>query len=129
MWRLSRGASAISYTQRVCADRSPIASARVTVTRTSEKDVGHRQVYAAIDEQPPATLMFGESAAWEVTPGAHRLKANNTLQWKKLDFTAEPGEHVEFVVINKAGGFTLGFLSLLGVAPLYLTIERRHAPK
>ena len=73
--------------------------------------------------------MFGESAAWDVTPGAHRLKANNTLQWKKLDFTAEPGEQIEFVVINKAGGFTLGFLSLLGVAPLYLTVERRGASK
>jgi hypothetical protein len=119
----------ISYTHRVCADASPIAPARVTVTRTSEQDVGHRQVYAAIDDQPAATLMFGESVVWDIPPGAHRLKANNTLQWKKLEFTAEPGEHVEFVVINKAGGFTLGFLSLLGVAPLYLTIERRRAPK
>jgi len=109
----------------VCADSPSIVPARVTVTRTSEKDVGHRQVYAAIDDQSPATLMFGEAVTWDVTPGAHRLKANNTLQWKKLDFTAQPGEHVEFVVINKAGGFTLGFLSLLGVAPLYLTIERR----
>jgi hypothetical protein len=113
----------------VCPDASPIALARVTVTRTSDKDVAHRQIYAAIDDHPPATLMFGDSVGWDIAPGEHRLKANNTLQWKKVNFTAEPGEQIEFVVINKAGGFTLGFLSLLGVAPLYLTIERRVAPK
>lgn len=100
-------------------------SARVTITRTSDKDVTHRQIYVTIDDQPNTTLMFGDSVTREVAPGAHRLKANNTLVWKKLDFIVEPGEHVEFVVINRAGKLTLGFLSLLGVAPLYLTIERR----
>jgi hypothetical protein len=108
---------------------SEIPTARVTVARTSEKDVAHRQVYVTIDEQPSATLMFGDSVTRDVAPGAHCLKTNNTLVWKKLNFTAEPGEHVQFVVINRAGAFTLGFLSLLGVAPLYLSVERRGPAK
>jgi hypothetical protein len=46
------------------------------------------------------------------------------LIWKRVPFTAAPGEHVRFGVANRASRLTLGFLSLMGVAPLYLTIER-----
>jgi hypothetical protein len=42
-----------------------------------------------------------------------------------VPFTVASGERVAFVVSNRATRLTLGFLSLLGVAPLYLTIERR----
>jgi hypothetical protein len=61
----------------------------------------------------------------ELEPGPHLLKVNNTLFWKRLSFTVAPGEHVEFVVINRPGRMTLGFLAVLGVAPLFLSIERR----
>lgn len=97
----------------------------VTVSRRHLKDIGQRQVVARIDNRPPTTLLFGESFTQEVSPGAHRLRAHNTLVWKKIDFLVEPGEHVEFIVINRPGKVTLGFLALLGVAPLFLTIERR----
>jgi hypothetical protein len=102
------------------------ATARVTVARTSDTDVRQRQVIVSVDGGPKATLVFGESATFDVAPGDHRLKANNTLIWKSVPFTAAPGEHVEFVIANRATRFTLGFLSLIGVAPLYLTIERRE---
>jgi len=72
-----------------------------------------------------ATLMFGESYTKELPAGPHRLKLHNTLVTKKIDFTAAPGEHVEFDVINKPRRLTLGFLSLLGVAPLFLEVKRR----
>lgn len=97
----------------------------VTVSRNHERDVGQRQVIVRIDGRPRVNLLFGESFTQEIAPGTHRLRAHNTLVWKNVDFQVEPGEHIEFIVINRSGTFGLGFLALLGVAPLFLTIERR----
>ena len=101
------------------------APARISVYRTHDEDIRQRQVVVRVDDAPPATLMFGESYTKELPAGPHRLKLHNTLVTKKIDFTAAPGEHVEFDVINKPGRLTLGFLSLLGVAPLFLEVKRR----
>ena len=84
-----------------------------------------RQVIVSLDGQAPQTLMFGDGFTLEVQAGHHLLKANNTLFWKKVTFVLEPGEHLEFVMINKSGRLTLGFLAILGVSPLYLAIEKR----
>ena len=99
--------------------------ARITIARTSRADIGQRQVIVSVDEGPKRTLVFGESATFEIAPGEHTIKANNTLVWKRVSFAAAPGEHVQFEIANRATRFTLGFLSLIGVAPLYLTIERK----
>ena len=101
------------------------AQARVTVSRTDATDVGQRQVIVSIDDGPAAKLSFGETVTMDVPPGAHQLKANNTLVWKKLSFTAAAGEQVEFSVANRSSRFTLGFLALMGVAPLGMTVERK----
>jgi hypothetical protein len=105
-----------------------MAHASLIVTRTARSDVQQRQVIVSLEDGRSATLIFGESVTWDVPPGEHLLKANNTLVWKKVRFSAAPGERVEFQVINRASRFTLGFLSLLGVAPLFLTVERRPTP-
>ncbi len=97
----------------------------VTISRQHEHDARQRQVIVRIDGGPTATLLFGQTVTFEVKPGMHVLRANNTLFWKKAAFAVEPGEHLEFVLINRAGRLTIGFLALMGVAPLYLTIERR----
>jgi hypothetical protein len=104
---------------------APAATARVTVYRTHDDDIRQRQVIARVDNAAPTTLMFGESYTAEMPPGVHQLKLHNTLVRKKVDFTLAPGEHVEFDVINKPGRLTLGFLSLIGVAPLFLEVRRR----
>lgn len=101
-------------------------TAEVTISRTHPADIGQRQVLARVDEGETHTLMFGESVTLQVPAGTHLLRANNTLIWKRQTFTVGPGERTEFVLINKPGRFTLSFLSLLGVAPLFLTIERRQ---
>jgi hypothetical protein len=98
---------------------------RVTLSRCHQGDVQMRQVLARIDDGPPMTLMYGDSFTVEVAPGEHVLRANNTLFWKRLHFTSEPGEHLEFMLINSPGRLAIGFLTLMGVAPLYLRIERR----
>ena len=110
---------------RAMADDSP--TSRVTVYRTHDDDVRQRQVNVHLDGTKVATLMFGESLTREITPGRHELRFHNTLVKKTLPFDVVPGEHVEVDVINHPGKVTLGFLSLLGVAPLYLTVKRRDA--
>jgi hypothetical protein len=97
----------------------------VTVSRQHPSDFGERQVFARIDDEPQVALRYGQSFTQEVGPGIHRLRAHNTLFWKKIDFAVEPGEHIEFIVINKGTPLTLGIAGVLGAAPLYLKIYRR----
>lgn len=98
--------------------------ALVTVERTAESDVRHRQVIVSIDDQPFATLLFDQSATKAFAPGHHKLKAYNTLVWKTVEFDLAAGEHARFQVINRPGRWTYLLVTLLGVGPIYLTIER-----
>jgi hypothetical protein len=98
--------------------------AHLIVARTLPTDVGQRQVYVVLDDEPIATLMFEQLVTRDITPGPHRLRLNNTLVWKTIDFEATSGETVEFHFANRAGRFVLPFLAVMGVAPLYLTVER-----
>ena len=104
-------------------------ASRISVHRTHDDDIRQRQVHVELDGARVATLVFGESFTREIAPGAHELRFNNTLVKKTFKFDAAPGEHVEVDVINHPGKITLGFLSLLGVAPLYLTVIRRDTPR
>lgn len=79
----------------------------------------------SLDGQPLATLLYGQEATRELSPGAHRIRAHNTLFWKTLTLDVAPGEHVRFVVVNRAGAGTFSLLGLLGAGPLYLTFERQ----
>jgi hypothetical protein len=101
---------------------------QVTLSRTDSTDVAQREIFARIDRGPTRRLRFGDASTEDVTPGGHQLRVNNTLFWKRVTFTIEPGEHIEFVLINRGGAFAIGMLALLGVAPLSLTIERRTPP-
>jgi hypothetical protein len=100
------------------------APARVTVTRRHPIDVKQRQIILTLDGEPLETLLFGESVTREIAPGPHAIRANNTLVWKTLEFTAKPGEAVAFVVANRPGFGTYTLLALLGTGPLYLLFER-----
>jgi hypothetical protein len=96
----------------------------ITVERTSDTDVQHRQIILRIDDEPFATLLFGKSATKTIEPGRHRLRADNTLVKKSIEFDVAPGEHARFRVINRPGRWTYLLVTLLGVGPIYLTIER-----
>lgn len=97
----------------------------VTVTRTHTTDIQIRQLYVRLDGGPRTALLYGESFTLEVQPGRHLLHVHNTLFWKRVTFHVEPGEHLEFMLINRGGKFTYPLVALLGVAPLYLTVQRR----
>jgi hypothetical protein len=99
-------------------------TARITVVRRHANDVRDRQIVVSLDGERFGTLLFGDTVTREVAPGAHRLRAHNTLFWKTLDLDLRPGEHARFLVINRAGPGSYSLLGLLGAGPLYLTFER-----
>jgi hypothetical protein len=100
----------------------------LTVSRSSPEDVGTRQVVLSLDGERLATLLYGEGVTREIGAGPHRLRAHNTLVWKTIDFEATAGEHVRFVTVNRAGFGSMTLLALLGVGPLYVTLDRVEAP-
>lgn len=97
----------------------------VTISRAHPDDVGDRQVFVRLDGGERVALLYGESCTAELQPGAHHVRIHNTLVWKNINFTIEPGEHLEFVVINAGKWWTAGVAGVLGAAPLFLKVERR----
>lgn len=97
----------------------------VRICRDHPSDIAQRQVVVSLDRRPSIQLLFGESVKAEVDPGRHHLRVHNTLFWKNIQFSIEPGEHLEFIVINRARWWTAGMAGLLGAAPLFLTVIRR----
>ena len=96
----------------------------VTLSRTHPTDCRERQIFGRLDDQARVVLRYGEEVTLEVTPGRHRLRVHNTLFWKTLVFAIEPGEHLEFLAINRARWWTYGMAGLLGSAPLFLTVRQ-----
>ena len=96
----------------------------VTLSRAHPTDIGERHVFVKLDDTKER-LSYGDSFTAELKPGAHHLRAHNTLVWKNLKFTLEPGEHLEFVIINRGRWWTWGIAGVLGSAPLFLSIAKR----
>jgi hypothetical protein len=102
--------------------------ARITVHRDSPDDAGFREVFVSLDGEELAILHHGQSVTTEVKPGAHRLRAHNTLFWRTFDLVLKPGEHARFTAVNRAGFGTFSLLFFLGAMPVYLTFERDQSP-
>lgn len=100
----------------------------VTVSRTSADDVKQRQIIVKLDGKRLGELMWGDEMTREVEPGSHRLQVDNTWNWKTVEFTAAPGEHVRFQTVNRGGRFTWFLVGTLGVGPMYVRIERVPDP-
>lgn len=101
-----------------------MTQAQVTITRASANDVQQRQLIVKLDDEPFATLLFGDTVTKAIEPGRHRLKVDNTWVWKTLDFNVESGEHARFTAINRAGRLTWWMVMALGAGPMYITLER-----
>ena len=114
----------LSPTQKL-ADEFDDLRALVTISRTHPDDAGQRQVIVRIDDRAKRKIYFGESFTLEVPPGQHRLFAHNTLFIKRLAFAVEPGEHLEFIVVNRANMLTWSMGAILGSAPMFLRIYKR----
>jgi hypothetical protein len=101
-----------------------LSPALVTITRTSEADFKSRQLVVSIDGEFVAELLWGDSVTRELAPGRHRIRVHNTLVWKTVEFTLAPEEQIFFETVNRTGPGTLLLTLLLGVGPLYVTIDR-----
>lgn len=108
---------------------SDLQPAVITFRRTDDADVKDHQryVYVRIDDGKDQIIRFGDVKTLDVAPGEHVLRANNTLFWKRVVFSAAPGEQIEFALINRPAWIHLGFIAyLIGGVPLKLIIERRQ---
>ena len=103
---------------------STTSDARITVRRESPDDVGFREIFLSIDGEQVAILRPNESFTKQIAPGAHRLRAHNTLFWKNIEIDLQPGEHARFRAVNRAGWGTYSVLAWISAGPLYLTFER-----
>lgn len=96
----------------------------LTVRRTGVDDVQDRQVYLSLDGEDWVTLYYGKHATRELAPGRHRLKANNTLVRRTVEFDVRPGTHVRFQCINRAHWTSMLFMAFLGAAILTVRLVR-----
>lgn len=104
------------------------APTRLTIHRTSAEDCQDRQVIFSLDGQRITELLFGQTFTRDITPGTHRLRANNTLVWKTVEFLAPTGAHVHFTCINYAPKGMLYMLALFGVTPLFVALRPGRPP-
>jgi len=95
----------------------------ITVSRTSADDVQQRQIIVKLDGVRVAELMYGQSLTRTVAPGRHRLRVDNTWNWKTLEFDLAPGEELKFRTVSRAGRFTWFLVGTLGAGPMYVSLE------
>jgi hypothetical protein len=96
---------------------------RLTVHRTSAQDCKDRQVIFSLDGERIGQLLYGQTLTRDIEPGTHRLRANNTLVWKTVEFLAPAGAHVHFTCINYAPTGMLYMLAFFGVSPLFVALR------
>src|SRR5258708_13836946 len=68
----------------------------ITVSRTSPDDVQQRQIIVKLDGEHLAELMYGQSVTRAVAPGNHRLRVDNTGNWKTVEFDLAPAGDLKF---------------------------------
>jgi len=106
------------------APPSEAPTARLLVTRQSARDCKNRQIFVSLDGTRVGDIVFGERLSKPIAAGRHRMRVHNTLFWKTIDFEAAPGETVHFETVNYAGRGFVHIVLIIGVAPLFLAVER-----
>ena len=100
-------------------------SATLTVDRNSSDDAQQRQIVISLDGEPIAELMFGDSVTKDIPPGPHTILVDNTWNKKTMDFTANEGETLQFLVKNHSSRIAEFFLMIFGAGPLKVSLERK----
>ena len=107
----------------------PHPAAQITIRRNSPDDIELRQIVVKLDGQRITELMYGDSTTFPVTAGHHRLRVDNTWNWKTLELDVAPGDHLKFLTVNRPGRFTWFLVGTLGAGPMYVSIEREQTPQ
>jgi hypothetical protein len=98
----------------------------ITIRRTSPDDVQQRQIIVKVDGENVGELFYGDTISVPVTAGHHRLRVDNTWNWKTVELDVAPADHLKFQTVSKAGRFTWFLVSLFGAAPIYVSIHREE---
>ena len=104
----------------------PAAEGTITIRRISPKDVQQRQIIVKLDGENVGELFYGDTISVPVTPGHHRLRVDNTWNWKTVELDVAEGDHLKFQTKSKAGRFTWFLVSMFGAGPIYVSIEREE---
>lgn len=105
---------------------APAVQATITIRRTSNEDVQQRQIIVKLDGETVGELFYGDTISVPASAGHHKLKVDNTWNWKTVDLDVAAGDHLKFQTINRAGSFTWFLVSLFGAGPIYMSIEREE---
>ena len=100
-------------------------TARLVITRDHPEDVQDRPVYLWIDgEKWDGVLRYGKTFDRTLAPGAHTVKAHNTLFGDTVEFDAAPGETVRYRCENGLSPGGIVMVLFMGVAYLRVRLKR-----
>jgi hypothetical protein len=102
---------------------TPEEQATITVRRTAPDDVQVREIIVKVDGERVGTLKYGDSITLAVSSGHHRLRVDNTFNWKTIELYLAPGERRKFLTKSRTGRLGWFLIALLGAGPLYVSIE------
>ncbi len=105
---------------------TPETKGTITIRRKSPEDVQQRQIIVKVDGESVGELFYGDTISVPVTAGHHRLRVDNTWNWKTLELDVAAGEHLKFQTVSKAGRITWFLVSLFGAGPIYVSIKREE---
>jgi hypothetical protein len=97
--------------------------ATITVSRTASDDVQVREIILKVDGERVGALKYGDSITLPVSSGYHRLRVDNTFNWKTIELYLTPGERRKYLTKSRTGRFGWFLIALLGAGPLYVSIE------
>ncbi len=106
------------------ADDNSNTTAWLTIRRTSPEDVQQRELYASLDGDRIAIILYGDVATVSIAPGRHELRVHNTLSRKRVEFEAAPGQHVSFRAVNVPGRGIAYWAFFVGAALMWTQLER-----
>ncbi|MGB9467485.1 MAG: hypothetical protein WBR10_20420 [Candidatus Acidiferrum sp.] len=102
------------------------AQASITIRRQSPEDVQQRQIVVKLDGESVGELFYGDTISIPVTAGHHRLRVDNTWNWKTVELDVSPGDHLKFQTMSRAGRLTWFLVSMFGAGPIYVSIQREE---
>jgi hypothetical protein len=106
------------------ASHTPQTDASITIRRVSPEDVQQRQIIVKVDGESVGELYYGDTITVPVKAGRHRLRVDNTWNWKTLELDVAAGEHMKFKTVSRAGRLTWFLVSMFGAGPIYVSIQR-----
>ena len=98
--------------------------ASITIRRKSPEDVQQRQIIVKLDGENVGELYYGDTISIRVTAGRHKLRVDNTWNWKTVELEVASGDHLKFQTTSRAGRFSWFLVSMLGAGPIYVSIKR-----